>query len=415
MGCWHLGQEGIVLARSERHQDFVGKPLPVELFQKSLSERTPYRGVSIAGLPIVRATAVSERTGWLVSATAPAKVVDASRDRARLVYLLLAACALVSGGALAILFAHFIAQSLQGVTQGAAELGQGQLVEAIASPLMEANEIITALSKASYERKMAESTNALLAAVVSSTGDAVLSMDLTGRIQTWNAAAKRIFGFSTEEAIGKPASIVVPDDRAAERAAIYAEIKVGRTVTMETVRRTKTGQLIDVSINVAPLRAADGKVIGICSVVHDISNLKQREEHAQLLLRELAHRTKNLLAIISGMARETAKHSLDLEEFGVRFGSRIQGLARSQDLLLQKDWSGAYLNDLVGAQLLPFIESASNRLESVGPEVIANMAWPMQITMPTSVMMISAFILPPATLVWLAIERPPPRLPCEWS
>ena len=362
-------KKGVVLARSQRHQDFVGKPLPADLLKKSLSGRTPYRGVSIAGVSIVRATAVSERTGWLVSATVSAGVVDASRNRARFVYLLLVACALVSGGALAVLFARFIARSLQRATQGAATLGRGNLVEAVSSPLMEANEIITALSKASYERKEAESANALLAAVVSSTGDAVLSMDLAGRIQTWNAAATRIFGFSAEEAVRQPASIVVPDDRAAERAAIYAEIRAGRTVTMETVRRTKTGQLIDVSINVAPLRAADGNVIGICSVVHDISSLKQREEHAQLLLRELAHRTKNLLAIISGMARETAKHSLDLEEFGVRFGSRIQGLARSQDLLLQRDWSGAYLGDLVRAQLQPFIEPGCNRLQTEGPEV----------------------------------------------
>ena len=363
-------KKGVVLARSERHQDFVGKPLPAELLKKSLSDRTPYRSVSIAGVPIVRGTTVSDRTGWLVSATVPAAVVDASRDRARFVYLLLVGCALVIGGALAILFARFIARSLQGATQGAAELGQGRLVAPIASPLVEANEIMTALSEASYQRREAEAANALLAAVVASTGDAVLSMDLSGRIQTWNAAAKRIFGFSTEEAVNQPASIVVPEDRAAERAAIYEEIKAGRTVTMETVRRTKSGHPIDVSINVAPLRAADGKVIGICSVVHDISSLKQREEHAQLLLRELAHRTKNLLAIINGMARETAKHSRDLEEFGARFGSRIQGLARSQDLLLEKDWSGAYLKDLVEAQLMPFIESGSDRLEVGGPKML---------------------------------------------
>jgi PAS domain S-box-containing protein len=362
-------KKGIVLARSQQHRDFVGKPLPAELFKKRQSERAAFRGVSIAGVPIVSATTVSQRSGWLVSATAPASVVDAPRSWARLVYLLLVACTLVSGGAVAILFASFINRSLRGATHGAAQMGRGLLVESVPSHLIEANEIIAALNRASYERKESEATNALLAAVVSSTGDAVLGMDLTGRIRTWNAAAQRIFGFSAEEAVGQSAGIVVPEDRAAERAAIYEEIWAGRTVSMETVRRSKTGKLIDVSINVAPLRAADGKVIGICSVVHDITNLKQREEHAQLLLRELAHRTKNLLAIISGMARETAKHSVDLKEFGARFASRIQGLAGSQDLLLQKDWNGAYLEDLVRSQLRPFIEKDSNRLRVQGPEV----------------------------------------------
>lgn len=362
-------KKGIVLARSDRHQEFVGKPLPAELFKRSLSERSAFRGVSIAGVPIVRATSVSGRTGWLISATVPASVVDASRDQARLVYQLLVACALVTGGALAILFARFIARPLQRAAHGASLLGNGALVEATPSPLTEANEILAAVSKASHERQKADSVNALLAAVVASTGDAVLSMDLSGKIRTWNAAAQRIFGFSADEAIGQPASIVVPEDKALEREGIYAEIKAGRTVSMETVRRTKTGQLLDVSINVAPLRAADGKVIGICSVVHDISNIRQREEHAQLLLRELAHRTKNQLGIINGMARETARHSPNLEDFAARFGSRIQGLAKSQDLLLQKDWNGAFLADLVDAQLQPFVGSRSGRIKSDGPNV----------------------------------------------
>lgn len=362
-------RSGVVLARSARHQDFVGTSLPAGLFQRSLSERGAFRTTSITGTPIIRATSISQRAGWLVSATAPAAVVDAPRNQAWLIYLALASSALLIGGALAFIFARFMAQPLSRAAQAAVLLGRGQLIEHASSPLAEANALTNALSRASYERKAAEASNALLAAIVSSTGDAILSMDVSGTIQTWNPAAERIFGFAAQEAVGQSAGIVVPDDRAEERAAIYAEIRAGRTVAMETVRRTKSGQNLDVSINVAPLRSKDGSVIGICSVVHDISELKRREEHAQLLVRELAHRTKNLLAVISGMARETARHSSDLEQFGIRFSSRIQGLARSQDLLLQREWSGAFLHDLLAAQLQPFIQPGGERLELNGPEV----------------------------------------------
>jgi PAS domain S-box-containing protein len=362
-------KKGIVLARSQRHHDFVGKPLPSELLHKSRAERGAFRAISIAGEPIVLTTAISDRARWLISATSPAAAANASRNRVRLVYLALVSTALLIGGAFAATFARFIAAPLERATEAAGRLGRGQLVEPTSSALQEADDLTGALSRASYERKANDAANALLAAIVSSTGDAILSMDMNGIIRTWNPAAERIFGFPAREAIGQSASIVVPNDRADERAGIYAEVKAGRTVSMETVRKTKAGESFHVSINVAPLRSGDGAVIGICSVVHDISELKRREEQAQFLARELAHRTKNLLAVIVGMAHETARHSRDLTEFRIDFGNRLQGLARSQDLLLQKDWQGVYLHDLVIAQLSPFVPAGTPRSAQNGPTV----------------------------------------------
>jgi PAS domain S-box-containing protein len=362
-------KKGIVLARSQRHHDFVGKPLPPELLRKSRSERGAFWGISIAGDHIVRTTAISERAGWLVSATSPTSAANATRNRVRLVSLALVSTALLIGGTFAAIFARFIAAPLERATEAAGRLGRGQLVEPISSSLEEADALTGALSRASYERKANDAANALLAAIVSSTGDAILSMEVDGTIRTWNPAAERIFGFTAHEAIGQSAAIVVPADRADERAGIYAKIKAGQTVSMETVRKTKAGQNFHASINVAPLRSGDGTVIGICSVVHDISELKRREEQAQFLARELAHRTKNLLAVIIGMAHETARHSRDLTQFRLRFGNRLQGLARSQDLLLQKDWEGVYLNELVTAQLSPFAELGSERIAQSGPQI----------------------------------------------
>jgi PAS domain S-box-containing protein len=284
------------------------------------------------------------------------------------VYLALVSSALLIGGAVAVIFARFIAAPIKRATEAAGRLGRGQLVEPIRSALREADDLTEALSRASHERKENDAANALLAAIVASTGDAILSMDVDGTIRTWNPAAERIFGFAAHEAIGQSAGIVVPEDRADERAGIYAEVRAGRTVFMETVRKTKAGQNFHVSINVAPLRSVDGSVLGICSVVHDISELKRREEQAQFLARELAHRTKNLLAVIIGMAHETARHSRDLTEFKNGFSNRLYGLARSQDLLLQKDWEGVYLHDLLVAQLSPFAQN-DERVALSGPQV----------------------------------------------
>lgn len=98
--------------------------------------------------------------------------------------------------------------------------------------------------------------------------------------------------------------------------------------------------------------------------------LRQRERHTRLLVRELSHRSKNLLAIIEAMARQTHRTSRSRAEFLERFGARVASLARSHDLLVERNWAGIRLSDLLRAHLKPFVDAESERVATGGPELV---------------------------------------------
>jgi two-component sensor histidine kinase len=98
--------------------------------------------------------------------------------------------------------------------------------------------------------------------------------------------------------------------------------------------------------------------------------LKLRQEHSEFLMGELAHRSKNQLAVVKGIALQTARQSGTVDQFVEQFGQRIQGLAQSQDLMVRQNWQGAWLNDLVRAQLDMF--GAGARAQIDGPALFLN-------------------------------------------
>ena len=346
------------------------------------------------------------------------------------------------------------------------------------------------------ERKQAEMANAHLAAVVASSADAIESLALDGTVLTWNQAAEELYGYTAEEAIGKPVDLIIPEDRRDEVARTIAAVRAGDNMWFETKRRRKDGSLVEVAVDAAPIRTADGSVIGISKVTHDISErrraettLQEREEqfrtlansvpqlvwmansdgwivwyndrwyeytgttpeqmegdgwhrvhdptvlpdvvarwnesvrtgklfdmtfplrgadgsfrpfltrvvplrdsqgrvarwfgtstdiaaqieherHLNFVMRELSHRSKNLLAVVQAMARQTMQHSGGFEDFEGRFMGRLHGLARSHDVLVRQDWTGATFRDLVNAQLAPFVREDGASVELTGENLI---------------------------------------------
>ena len=103
-------------------------------------------------------------------------------------------------------------------------------------------------------------------------------------------------------------------------------------------------------------------------IMRDITARKRAEEHIQFVMRELSHRTKNLLAVVQTMAWKTARTSVDLEDFGKRFASRVAALACSHDLLTKREWKGVRLEDLVRGQLHLF--GAEKHLDAHGPDLV---------------------------------------------
>jgi two-component system cell cycle sensor histidine kinase/response regulator CckA len=131
------------------------------------------------------------------------------------------------------------------------------------------------------DRRQMNEQAALLAALVQSSEDAIVSKTLDGTILTWNRGAERLYGYAPEEAIGKPMTLVLPQDRAEEEVAILERIRSGQEFDhFETVRRRKDGQLIDVSLSISPICDASGRVIAASHVARNISDRRRLEERA---------------------------------------------------------------------------------------------------------------------------------------
>ncbi|MCX7304865.1 MAG: PAS domain S-box protein [Hyphomicrobiales bacterium] len=197
--------------------------------------------------------------------------------------------------------------------------------------------------------------NARLAAIVDSSYDAIIGKELNGIITNWNRAAERLFGYTAEEAIGQSVLMLIPDSLQSEEADIISRVRRGEQVaSFETTRRRKDGTYVAVSLTISPIRAADGSIIGASKIARDISVAKDNERRIRLLMREVNHRVKNQFAVILSVIRETSRRATDPNQFEEQVRDRIMALSRSHDLLVNSEWAGASLLDLLQEHLKPF-------------------------------------------------------------
>ena len=136
------------------------------------------------------------------------------------------------------------------------------------------------------ERKQVEIASLRLAAIVESSDDAIIGKDLNSIVTSWNRGAEKIFGYTAREMVGSSIMKLIPEDRRDEENQILGKIKVGESVEhFETLRQTKDGRLITVSVTASPIKDASGKPIGVSKVARDITERKQAEQ-ARLALEE---------------------------------------------------------------------------------------------------------------------------------
>lgn len=174
-----------------------------------------------------------------------------------------------------------------------------------------------------------------LAAIIEGSDDAIISKDLTGVIRSWNGGAARLFGYSAEEAIGQPVTLLIPEDRLDEEPAILATIRAGRRFDhFETVRRRKDGALIDISLTISPIRNSQGMIVGASKIARDITERRVAQERQQLLLGEMHHRVKNLFALAGAIVSLSVRSAPSPEEAPQIIQARLNALARAHDMIM---------------------------------------------------------------------------------
>jgi PAS domain S-box-containing protein len=164
----------------------------------------------------------------------------------------------------------------------------------------------------------AEEIRAQYVAIVESSNDAIIAKNLDGVISAWNAAAERMFGYTEYEALGQPIKLIIPPDLYEEENGLVRRLRAGERIERcETVRITKAGNRIDVSLTISPLRDSTGRIVGCSKIARDITEakqaeaaLRQSEQRAEEALRESEERfrlianTAPVMIWMSGADRE---------------------------------------------------------------------------------------------------------------
>jgi PAS domain S-box-containing protein len=188
---------------------------------------------------------------------------------------------------------------------------------------------LDALKSEEAERKKAERASGLLAAIVSSSDDAIISKGLDGIITSWNNGAERLFGYTAEEAVGQPITLIIPVDRRGEEVTILARIRRGERIDhFETLRLRKDGIQIELSLTISPVKDTDGHIVGASKVARDISRAKQVE-------RALRESEDSLRALSDGLEIQVRARTQELEQRNWEILQQAEQLRQLSNRLLK--------------------------------------------------------------------------------
>jgi PAS domain S-box-containing protein len=208
-----------------------------------------------------------------------------------------------------------------------------------------------------------------LASIIESSDDAIVSKNLDGIITSWNRGAERVFGYTPEEAIGQPITIVIPQDRESEEREILTRIRRGERIDhFETIRQPKHGGLIVVSLAVSPVKNAEGKIVGASKIARDITEQKRNQDRIAILAHEAEHRAKNVLASVQ--AAINLSRADTVEGLKKAIEGRIQALANVHSLFVESRWIGAELSTIAAQELGPYSAKDEGRVHIEGLPVL---------------------------------------------
>jgi PAS domain S-box-containing protein len=359
-----VDRNGHFVARSLESVRRVGTAARSELtvVARGTEASGTFENVTLEGVLVSNSYQRSPLTNWTSVMAVPKAELAAPLQYALTYTSLVGFSALALSTLAATVMAARIAVPVTNLSRYASALAEGRIVEQEQYHITEIETVRTSLNQAMVK-------SARLATIVSSSGDAIIGVGLDGKIQDWNKAAERIFDYTVDEIIGKPNSTLVPNELQPEFDAQRPQILAGEVVRAESVRVTKSGQKIDVEFVDAPIIDSFGNIAGYSTTIRDISERISAGHHRQLLMQELAHRTKNQLAIIQSIAQQTKRNATTLEDFISAFNGRIQGLAASHDILAKQQWKAIPLRELVKSQIGVLVSEVEKMVAISGPDI----------------------------------------------
>jgi PAS domain S-box-containing protein len=369
-------RNGVIIARSRDWEKYLGQLLRNDA-SNGANEAGLRRTTDNDGVPVLQATTYSQLSGWMITTTVPVAVANQPIVRSWALVATLGASFALLSALLAYLFGSKFTEPVRKLVQGAGELGRGETVKPIRSSIREIQAVSEALVEASERRRVMEQFirdgEDRLRLALTSAGTGTWDWDIVGGVLTWDQRMRELWGLGPDEPVTFEAFLarLHPQDRGPTLAAIERARDPADAIEYDVEHRVCASDGLERWVAMSGrAQFADGAAVRMTGTALDISERKKWEEHTQLLMREITHRSKNLLAVIQAMARQSKIGSKTVADFEARFSGRLQALAASHDLLVQRDWHGVPISELVQSQLGHYLDEHESQIEIAGQKLI---------------------------------------------
>jgi PAS domain S-box-containing protein len=364
---------GVVLARTPRNAEFVGKPANADFMARAVGPEGWWRGATLDGLSVLSGYSRTELAGWVVAAGVPEGSLGAPLRRSVWALATIGLTLAALSGALALAIGRRIAAPIRALARAADALGRGEAVAAVGGPLREAVTVGEALAAASAglrereawllerEASLRESEERLRLIVEGARDHAIVTTDGAGRITGWAPGAEAIFGWRAEEAVGQPVGLFfTPEDRAAGVPA--QELETARregSAADERWHLCKDGSRVFMSGSVRPLHDARGRERGFLKVARDETERHEAERRRAFLL-ALNDRLRDLARPdeILGAAADALGRHLGVSRVG--YGEVD---ASETHVTVERDWTDGTVGSTAGR----------HRIADFGPAIIGEL------------------------------------------